>query len=94
MLAVGEAYNSRTSITLNHKTYDFSNATGKVEFAIGGHTHLDEEFTHHGIKCVLTAKACACDVEEVTFDLCMADYTARKLECIRYGSGSNRTIDL
>ena len=94
LLAVGEAYNSRTSITLNNKTYDFSNATGKVEFAIGGHTHLDEEFTHHGIKCVLTAKAGAYNVEEVTFDLCLADYTARKLECIRYGSGSNRTIDL
>lgn len=58
VLAVFDAYNARTtrSATTFFGAVDFTNAKGKVEFCIGGHIHVDYDFTSNGgIPVIITA---------------------------------------
>ena len=93
VLSIAEAYNGRTSITFNGNTYDYASATGKVEFAIFGHTHDDYVFTLHGIPCIITTWVRASTTES-TFDLVLVDYTNRQINLVRVGNGSDRTVAL
>lgn len=93
VLTIAEAYNSRTSVTFNGNTYDYSSSTGKVEFGIFGHTHDDYEFVLHGIPCIITTWVRA-SASEATFDLVFVDYDNRKIQLVRVGSGSDRTVAL
>ena len=90
---MAQAYNGRTSITMNGITYDFSSATGEVEFILAGHVHADVSQTKYGLPIVCTINTMALTTEP-SFDLVYADYVARKLYCIRIGSGNDRTINL
>jgi predicted MPP superfamily phosphohydrolase len=91
---VAQAYNNKVSITLNDKTYDFSNTTGTVHYYLAGHSHEDINTIVNGITCITTANAYALSWSEPTFDLVLADYAANKLHLVRVGSGESRTIDI
>jgi hypothetical protein len=88
------AYNNKTTVTLNGETYDFSNATGHIEFVIAGHTHADKNFAiDDSVPVIITTNA-GYGNAVVTFDLVFADYTARTIDFIRVGNGSNRKFSL
>lgn len=93
LLDIAYAFNSRTSITRHDITYDFSSATGYVEFMLGGHTHSDLDTTFHDIPIVITTRVLTPGTNP-TFDLVMVDYTNNKLKMVRIGSGSDREFDL
>ena len=91
---VANAYNSKTSITLNGKTYDFSTAIGTVHYYLYGHTHRDHNTTVNNIPCISTINAYASGWAEPSFDLILADYDNKKLHCVRIGSGTSRQIPI
>lgn len=93
VLSIAEAYNSRSSITVNGTSYNYSGATGKVEFGIFGHLHSDNNATVHGIPCVITTWTIA-NSTVATFDLVLVDYDNETIDCVRVGSGSDRSISL
>lgn len=90
IMAIAEAYNAKTTITMNEKTYDFTGTTGKVRFAIAGHSHFDAITTLHNIPIMITNWIRAGSVS--TFDLVLADYENGVVKTVRIGSGSNRTM--
>lgn len=94
VLRIADAYNSRTTITVNSTVYDYTNATGKVEFMIGGHRHKDDNGILYGIPWVISANVRNAEAKGATFDLVFADYGAKKLNLIRVGNGDNRMISL
>ena len=87
---LANAYNNKTSITLNGQTYDFSSVTGKVHCVLCGHTHADAITTLNNIPvyCITTA------MNDGTFDLILINYGDNELQSIRVGTGSNRTMTL
>ena len=93
VLSIAEAYNDRTTITVNGNTYNYASSTGKVEFAIFGHSHGDYDFTVHDIPCIITTWVRASETV-ATFDLVLVNYDDREVNLIRVGSGSDRTISL
>lgn len=90
---VAQVFNSRSSITLNNKTYDFASAEGKVNFALGGHWHADLYYEHNDIPIVLTTQLWS-DSSAPSYDLVLADYGANKLKLVRVGVGENREFDM
>lgn len=90
--AVIQAYNGRTSVTLNGETYDFSSKTGKVWAVMCGHTHADMNGTLGGVPVVSVINAY--DEGVVSYDLGYFDFDNSKLKLFRIGSGSNRTFNL
>ena len=93
ILSVFRAYNDRSSLTIDNGTvFDFSAATGRIEFVISGHAHEDKVMVVNEIPVVVTTNMR--NGNTPTFDLCMADYTNRKLHMVRVGSGENRTVEL
>jgi predicted phosphodiesterase len=54
---LANAFNNKTTITLNGTTYDFTNSTGTMHFALGGHLHEDVSMTLNGIPCICPANA-------------------------------------
>lgn len=87
------AYNSKTAVTLNGITYDFSGTHGTFHFILGGHTHSDLNFAVNGIPVAVTTNA-RVDFSTVTFDLVLADYDNNRLHMVRVGAGSDRLISL
>ena len=87
---LSNAYNNKTSITLNGQTYKFSDATGKVHCVLCGHTHADAITTLNSIPvfCITTA------MNDGSFDMVLIDYGKNELQSIRVGTGSNRTMNL
>jgi hypothetical protein len=94
VLQLSQAYNGRTTITLNEKSYDFTAATGYVEFVIGGHKHVDKTAEEYGIPVIISANVTINGHGKPTFDLVFADYTNRKIDFVRIGAYSNRTVQL
>ncbi len=90
---IARAYNARGSIEQNGVTYDFSNKTGTVEFVIAGHMHEDKSGVVNGIPYIATVNTTYADGYP-SFDLVLADYTARTLKTVRVGSGEDRVIEL
>lgn len=90
VLTVAQAYNNRDWVTLNGVTYDFTTATGRVEFMLAGHTHEDNSLTKRSIPVVVTSNLKRGMLP--TFDLCLADYTNKKLYLERVGAGNSRRI--
>ena len=90
---VAGAYNSKTSITLNGKTYNFASASGTVGFVLGGHNHADKNYTVNGIPVITTVNLqVAAGIP--TFDLVLVDWAAENVNFVRIGSGENRTIPM
>jgi hypothetical protein len=92
VLNVAKAFNDRSSIVINEKQYDFSNATGKIEYLIAGHTHMDEVIIDSNIPCITTVDAMRNNI--LSFDLIFTDYTNRKIHLVRIGNGNSRVVDL
>lgn len=110
ILDLFDAYNSRTagSITIDStaNSYDFSECEGWVEFCIGGHTHVDYNFTTEtGIPVIL----CCTDsrhlrgsgytytegtTTESAISGIVADYDAKKISVIRVGRGESFEVPI
>lgn len=88
------AYNSKSTITLNGKVYDFSDCVGKMHCIFSGHTHYDFNLVDNNVPVVGTYTAQTMVDGIPTFDMCVADYGTNKLYLTRIGYGSNRVIDL
>lgn len=97
MLDQFDAYNMRTG--------DYANCGARVEFCIGGHSHVDNNYrTPSGIPVVLTA----CDashvrdtypcvegtISENSVNAIIADYKNNKINVIRIGRGESRVVEL
>lgn len=87
-----EAFNSRNRLTIDGASYDFTSATGRIEFILAGHNHVDHYGVLGGIPVVVTRWFYSDGVP--TFDMIHADYTKRRLYMIRVGTGDNRTFNL
>lgn len=85
-------YNNRQNITLNSKSYNFTNCTGHIEFVLAGHTHADGTHKIGTVPVIITTWFFGDGIP--TFDLMHINYSDRKIYCIRVGAGSNRTFDL
>ena len=88
------AYNSKSTVTLNGKEYDFSTCSGKMHCLICGHTHHDFNLVDNNVPIVGTLTAQTMVNGVPSFDMCVADYGSNKLYLTRIGYGSNRVIDL
>lgn len=86
-------------------SYDFTQAGCKVEFCIGGHTHVDYDFTSDGgIPVILTEtdsfhlrsglSGAAGTVNEASVSGIIADYGNGRISVIRIGRGEDREIAL
>lgn len=86
------AHNSRTTITLNGKTYNFAEAVGKVDYITVGHSHEDFNVVDNGIPIIGTINA---NIQNImSFDMVFADYTNRIVHCVRVGVGESRAIPM
>ena len=109
LLDLFDKYNSRKSgsITIGAEdvSYDFSNKEGKVEFCIGGHLHIDHDFTSTGgIPVILTEtdsahirssfSYTAGTTSEASINGIVADYENEKVSVIRIGRGNSRVVAL
>ena len=94
ILDIAEAYNNRTSITVDGVAYNFSANTGKIEFAIAGHSHADYNSTINSIPVILTTDTRANINLGATFDLVYVDYNAHNIKFVRVGSGNDRTVNI
>ena len=88
--------------------FNSSNNDKTVEAIFGGHTHFDANFETNGhipiviIDCDARTTMSADDqgnrdavvgtITEQCFDIVTVDYGAKKVECVRIGRGSDRTI--
>lgn len=92
-----DAYNARTG--------DFASCTGKVEFCMGGHCHVDADYASAGgIPVILTEtdsrhvrSGLSCTqgtTTESAVNAIIADYTAGVVNVIRIGRGNSRTVQL
>lgn len=88
IMEIASAYNSRTTITKNGVTYDFTACNGYCEFCIGGHSHKDLIHIYNNIPMVATINA---SNNYLCFDYVIVDYDENKLKLVRFGlSGSDR----
>lgn len=104
ILNVLDAYNERKAGAEREVAFDFSVAKARVEFCIGGHTHVDFEFyTDGGIPVVLTETASyhlrrldkdITETNETSVNVIVADYSENCIHIIRAGRGESRTVPL
>ena len=86
---IANAFNNRTSVTVNGTAYDFSGCTGRVEMFIGGHIHVDNSnITLNNIPCIMRTNSA------VGYDLVFCDWTKRTVKFTRIGTGNDLTVDL
>lgn len=94
-----DKYNARTG------EYASCTGTGRVEFCIGGHTHVDADFVSDGgipviltecdAKYVRSGLTCtAGTITEASVNAVIADYTNGYVRIVRIGRGKGRTIML
>lgn len=101
-LSIAYAYNTRGSITVGGQDYSYASATGRIEFAICGHTHADFNIVHNGVPVICTTTAAgnkaasgsSYSSDYPTFDLVQVDYDKRKINLVRVGDGADRSINL
>lgn len=89
-----EAYNNRSTVTVNGTAHDYASATGVIEFVIAGHLHADKDTILGGVPCIITKNTMVPGWTSPTFDLIYADYGARTINAIRVGSGVSRSFQL
>lgn len=109
ILDLFDAYNQRLSSTYTYNgstvAFDFSGAGGKVEFCIGGHIHVDHDFTSNGgIPVILTETDsrhlrgtlpyASGTVTESSVSGIVADYDSGVIHVIRIGRGEDRQVSL
>ena len=85
------AFNNRDGIILYPGSgYNFANAQGKIEYSLVGHSHADFNVTLGGVPLIASINFS----NDYSFDLVNVNYTEKKVNLVRVGTGSNRTIDL
>lgn len=106
VMQVASAYNRRATFEYGNETFDFSSATGRVEFVFAGHSHVDYniEYEEDGdsipvIASVNAGRPTSSDAyygaTNCIFDLVNVNYTSRKINLVRIGDvGEDRTIPL
>lgn len=104
ILSVFDDYNARKAgeYTYNKKNvaYDFSNAGGKIEFCIGGHTHGNfTTASNGGIPVIIVISDYFNTPEkgtnrEQSVTLVVTDYKHEKLSLFVVGRGSDRSLEL
>lgn len=105
ILKVFDDYNSKLSGIYRYGnssiSYDFSQAGGRIEFCIGGHTHQNyTTASEGGIPIIIVISDRLNDHEEGTttneqsVTLVVTDYKNRKLHLFVVGRGIDRCIDL
>lgn len=110
ILQVFDEYNARTSHAKStfFESQSFADAKGKVEFCIGGHIHVDYDFTSNGgIPVIITAPDTNQErapeetedsgtkgtiTESAVFGI-IADYNNNKITVVGVGRGTSRVID-
>lgn len=99
-----DAYNARSTVTVNSVVCDFTNGTGSVILCLGGHRHYDDVIaTSGGVPITVTD----CDallsnqyeetegtITEQCFDVVSTDYTNMIAYYERVGKGESRIIHL
>ena len=94
LLDIAQAFNNRSTITVNGNSYNFSNCSGTIEFLISGHTHEDGNAVINGIPCIVTANVRHDESVGPTFDLILVNYSDSVINMVRVGDGNNRTVNL
>ncbi len=107
LIEILENYNKRAGATFKYNgksiEYDFSNAGGKVEYCLGGHTHADAVVMSDGGIPLVTL---SCDgqqqvagglaptgtTDEQCVGIFVTDYERRKLSIVHVGRGDDITI--
>lgn len=88
----------------NSRQYEYSNCGGWVEFCIGGHVHIDYDgTTETGIPIILTEtdsfhnrsglNSAQGTINEASLSAIIADYENHKINVIRVGRGSDRSVE-
>ena len=100
-----DAYNSRSSVSISAKTYNYSSAVANIFLLLGGHMHKDMSWsTDNGVPVVFVD----CDagrrtentdypfvagtITEQAFDVISLDYINNTVKCVRIGRGVNRNF--
>ena len=105
ILKVFDDYNSRSPGGYAYKqwmvSYDFTDASGKIEFCIGGHTHGNfTTYSEGGIPVIIVTSDCILPsskkgtITEQSLTLVVADYKNRKLSLTVVGRTSDRIVNL
>ncbi len=109
LIEILENYNARAHATFSYNgkkfEYDFSNAGGRVEYCLGGHTHADDvvmsdggiplvTLTSDGQQEVAGGFSNSKTISEQCIGIFVTDYEQRKLSIVHVGRGEDRTIDL
>ena len=103
LTSVADAFNQKTSITLNGIPYDFSDAHGTFHFMMAGHHHRDFMWTMNNIPVTITAALVdyaipdtdpVDKVNTLCVDCCYADFDAAVLHMVRIGHGESRTRNI
>lgn len=107
-LSMFDDYNYRKSGTTSDQSvaYNFTNAEAKIEFVIGGHVHMDYDYTTAtGIPVIMTecdgwgerevaTSATKGTITENSVYAIIADYTAKKVKVINVGRGDSRNLTI
>jgi predicted phosphodiesterase len=104
ILDIIDAYNNRSSGVINNIEFDFLTAKAKVEFCIGGHTHVDFDFrTDGGVPVILTETDSyhlrddgkdTSGTDESSVNVVIADYENNTIHIIRAGRGDSKTVTI
>lgn len=99
-----DAYNAREAGSTKGVDYDFASAQARVEFCIGGHTHVDFDFrTDGGIPVILNetdsyqlrgGNKSLDKTDEASVSIIVADYNMNTIHIIRAGRGESRTVTI
>ena len=85
------AFNRKTTYTLNGYTYNFAGTTGTFHFMMAGHFHNDDVYTRNSIPVIYTTHC----VNRLLVDCCYADFDHAVLRMERIGNdGSSRTVPI
>lgn len=90
LTALANAFNRRTSITLNGIIYNYANATGTFHFMMIGHDHRDLYEITNSIPTIYTATS----LNGLELDACYADFSSHVLHCVRFGNGESRDLQI
>lgn len=98
-----DAYNARTTVTVNSVVCDFTSASGTILLCLGGHRHYDDAIaTPGGVPITVTdcdamlstTSQTAGTMTEQCFDVVSVDYTNTIAYYERVGRGESRIIHL
>ncbi len=92
IFSMAQAFNERSTVIIDDTMYDFSECSGKIVCAYGGHKHVDYIGMVNGIPVILVIDTQAGDTP--SFDIVYADYENKLVNTVRIGTGKNRTIFL